>query len=210
MTLTGNVITNYSMKILNTTSIVDSTSQDLYQYKCYVKSQPVVTDTRSSYWYVNNKEVGCFTGTGEVFEEFEVCVEILGYTPETRTSAYSRGTDLPYLNGCSTKQLIHPNRSGDPTWQMLSMYPNTTEQKHHVHSTARIVYVHKGSGQSVVGMPDNLEVFALNEGDVIVLNKMTPHHFVSGKEGLVVLPLHIFSTGTNEFNHPMFAGTHLI
>lgn len=198
------------MKVFNTLSIANSTPQDLYQYRCYVKTQPVITDTRCSYWYLNAAEVGCFTGDGGIFGDFDVCVEILGYTPETRMSTYSRGTDLPYLNGCSTKQLIPPTRAGDPTWQLLQMAPNTTEQKHHVHSTARIVYVVSGSGESVVGMPGSQQTYKLEPGMVLVLDKMEPHHFISGANGLLVAPLHIFSTGANEFNHPMFNGTHLV
>lgn len=197
------------MRLVNTVEVINSTPHDLYQYRCFVKSQPVFTDSRCSYWYLNAKEVGCFTGDGSVFEDFEVCVEILGYTPETRTSSYSRGTDLPYLNGCSTKQLIPATRQGDPTWQMLAMSPCTTEQKHHVHSTARIVYVASGSGESIVGMPGAQEVFNLEPGMVLVLPKMEPHHFTSGNQGLIVIPLHVFSSGSNEFNHPMFNGTHI-
>jgi mannose-6-phosphate isomerase-like protein (cupin superfamily) len=198
------------MQIINGLSIVNSTSQDLYQYRCYVKTQPIITDQRCSYWYLNGSEVGCFTGNGEVFNRFDVCVEIFGYTPETRTSTYSRGTDLPYLNGCSTKQLIPPTRVGDPTWQLLQMQPNTTEQNHHVHSTARIVYVISGSGESVVGMPTNKKTHKLEQGMVLILDKLEPHHFVSYDDGLIVAPLHIFSSSQNEFNHPMFNGTHII
>jgi mannose-6-phosphate isomerase-like protein (cupin superfamily) len=197
------------MQVINTTQVVESSEQDLYQYVCYVKSQPVVTNKKSSYWYLNKKQVGCFTGTGEVFEDFEVCVELLGYTPESRTSSYTKGTDLPYLNGCSTKQLIPAVRNGDPTWQLLKMSPCTTEQKHHVHSTARVVYVVEGSGKSIVGMPDNQVSYDLKQGMVLVLDKMEAHHFESGKEGLLVAPFHVFSSGSNEFNHPMFNGTHL-
>lgn len=198
------------MQIINSLSIANSTPQDLYQYRCYVKTQPIITDARCSYWYLNGGEVGCFSGDGKVFSGFDVCVEILGYTPEARTSTYSRGTDLPYLNGCSTKQLIPPTRAGDPTWQLLQMAPNTTEQKHHVHSTARVVFVVSGSGKSVVGMPGVQNTYELEPGVVLILNKMEPHHFISGENGLLVAPLHIFSTGANEFNHPMFNGTHLV
>lgn len=198
------------MKVIKEVSVIESGLHDLYQYRCYVKDQPVFTDKRSSYWYLNKGEVGCFTGTGDIFRGFDVCVEILGYTPETRTSSYSRGTDLPYLNGCSTKQLIPANRQGDPTWQLLQMAPNTTEQKHHVHSTARIVFVVSGGGKSVVGMPGAQNTYELEPGAVLILNKMEPHHFISGEKGLLVAPLHIFSTGANEFNHPMFNGTHVI
>lgn len=192
------------------TAVVESGAADLYQYRAFIGSQEIITSNRSSYWYLTANEVGCFTGDGSVFKDFELCVEILGYTPEKRTSTYSRGSDLPYLNGCSTKQLVPPNRSGDPTWQMLVMAPGTTEQKHHVHSTARVVYVASGSGESIVGMPSNSTTYVLEKGMVLILPKMEPHHFTSKETGLTVIPLHVFSTGNNEFNHPMFNGTHTI
>lgn len=198
------------MKIFNEISVSNSTEKDLYQYRCYIQSQPIITDPICSYWYLNDREIGCFTGDDSIFEDFDVCVEIFGYTPETRTSTYTRGTDLPYLNGCSTKQLIPPNRLGDPTWQLLQMQPNTTEQKHHVHSTARVVYVISGSGYSMVGMSNNIKVHKLSKGMVLILDKLEPHHFVSSEDGLLVAPLHIFSSSSDEFNHPMFNGTHEI
>lgn len=198
------------MKIFNKISIAESTPSDLYQYKCFIKSQSILTNDKCSYWYINDKEVGCFTGNNQEFNNFELCVEILGYTPETRTSTYSRGTDLPYLNGCSTKQLIPANRLGDPTWQLLNMSPNSTEQKHHIHSTARIVYVLKGNGKSIIGNENDFCEFDLNPGDVLILPKMEAHHFESGENGLIVAPLHIFSSNRDEFNHPMFNGTYLV
>jgi len=40
---------------------------------------------------------------------------------------------------------------------------------------------------------------------------MCPHHFETGPDPLVCLPLHIFSsTGSRELDHPMVHGTHLI
>jgi len=145
----------------------------------------------------------------QVFTDFVVCVEILGYTPERRTSTYSKGADLPYVNGCSTKQLIPPARLGDPTWQYLSIPPGSQEQQHHIHSTARVVYIAAGKGNSIVGMPAVETVHELTPGMVMVLPKMIPHHFTASEEGLVVIPLHVFSSTTLENNHPMFAGTHI-
>jgi len=198
------------MHVVKEQSIIQSSHTDLYQYKCYVKDQPVCTSAQASYWYLRGNEVGCFSGDGSVFTGFEVCVEIFGYTPEKRTSTYSRGTDLPYINGCSSKNLIPPTRAGDPTWQMLNIPPNCQEQEHHIHSTARIVYVAEGSGLSIVGTPHTFVKHKLNKGDVLILPKMEPHHFKSYSDGLVVIPLHVFSSSENEFNHPMYNGTHRI
>ena len=186
--------------------VVESTQFDLYQYRAYVGPHQIHTSSKNSYWVLDNNEVGCFTGTNESINSSKLCVEIFGYTPEKRTSTFSRLTDLPYINGCSTKQLISPNRLGDPTWQLLHMPCFTSEQARHIHSTTRIVYVQSGQGWSHLG-PDRL---SLEPGDVIVLDKMIPHHFSTESDSLIVLPLHVFSSTSQEFDHPMFNGTHKI
>lgn len=191
--------------------IVESTDTDLYQYTAYIGEHTIPTKPKSSYWYVNTDIVGCFTGNHTDFKSELLCVEIFGYTPEDRTSSYHRYTDLPYINGCSSKQLIPPNRLGDPTLQMLYIPENTSEQEHHIHSTTRIVYVAKGHGFSHVGTKDNFKTTELYPGLVIVLDKMVPHHFSTKDSELIVLPLHIFSSiGNAEQNHPMFNGTHRV
>lgn len=199
---------NYTLFKSGEQKIVESGTFDLYQYKAYIGKHIVETNTRSSYWYLNHDAVVSKTGSGELFSSEILCVEIFGYTPETRSSSFSRLTDLPYINGCSSKQLINPNRLGDPTWQMLYIPPFTSEQEHHIHSTSRVVYVLKGSGRSHVGQAEHLEEFDLEPGDVLILDKMIPHHFSTRETGLVVLPLHVFSSIDQEFNHPMFNGTH--
>lgn len=192
-------------------AIVESTDTDLYQYKAYIGEHTLLTNPKSSYWYINKNIVGCFTGNHTDFKTNLLCVEIFGYTPEDRTSSYHRYTDLPYINGCSSKQLIPPNRLGDPTLQMLYIPENTSEQEHHIHSTTRIVYVAKGNGFSHVGTKDNFKTTELYPGLVIILDKMVPHHFSTENSDLIVLPLHIFSSiGNAEHNHPMFNGTHRV
>ena len=91
---------------------------------------------------------------------------------------------------------------------MLYIPPFTSEQAHHIHSTSRIVYVLAGKGKSIVGQSKSTKTFDLIPGQVLVLDKMIPHHFSTGKEGLIVLPLHVFSSISQEFDHPMFNGTH--
>lgn len=200
------------IKILNSASsaIHASSTNDLYQYKVYVGKHTINTNNLSSYWYIKDNMAICYTGTTEIVSN-HVCVEIIGYTPETRSSTFSKGTDLPYINGCSSKQLIPAVRPGDPTFQMLFIPPQTSEQAHHIHATPRVVYVADGKGRSIVGNGGKHDTYPLNKGDVIILNKMVPHHFITDEESLTVLPIHIFSSiAAEEFNHPMFNGTHRV
>jgi mannose-6-phosphate isomerase-like protein (cupin superfamily) len=196
----------------STPSVWSSGSQDLYQYKVYIGSHKISTDRCHSYWWIKEDLVISQTGSGQDLDTDKVCVEILGYTPEYRSSGFQRGTDLPYINGCSTKQLIPPVRPGDPTFQMLYMPPGTSEQAHHIHATARVVYVLAGRGRSLVGSEGSHVSYDLTPGSVIILGKMTQHHFETDPDSdLTVLPLHIYSSvSSEEFNHPMFNGTHRV
>jgi len=188
-------------------TIVESKEFDLYAYRVYIGKHVVPVDKFNSYWYIKDNTVIAGTST-EPIESNELCVEIFGYRPETRSSTFSKYTDLPYINGCSTKQLINPNRVGDPTWQMLLIPPFTSEQKHHIHSTVRVVYVESGRGTSHVGASGKTTDYPLEKGMVLILDKMIPHHFSTQDESLIVLPLHIFSSTPYENNHPMFNGTY--
>lgn len=200
-------------KLLDTKNpeIVSSTDSSLYNYVLYCGHNLVHTNKTSSYWYLEEDTVKCVSGNGQSFLSSTMCVEILGYTPENRTSTYSKNTELPYINGCSTKQLIPPVRPGDPTFQLLYMPPHTTEQQHHIHATVRIVYVYKGFGHSIIGSSYKNEKIELTSGKILLLNEMVSHHFETEDSDLIVLPLHIFSSvSSEEFNHPMFNGTHKI
>ena len=202
-----------SFKIINTATptIVESGTTDLYQYCVYVGQHQIKTNIHASYWYLQDTLAISYTGSGEILNSQTMCVEILGYTPEYRASTFSRGTDLPYVNGCSTKQLINPARPGDPTFQMLYIPPHTSEQVHHIHATPRVVYVAAGEGVSVVGAEGSSKTYKLTKGDVIILPKMVPHHFMTKKRDLTVLPVHVFSSiASAEFDHPMFNGTHKV
>jgi len=88
------------------------------------------------------------------------------------------------------------------------MPPHTSEQAHHIHSTARVVFVYEGSGICEYGSKGHTESMSLEKGDVLIIDKMHPHHFITEKDSLVVLPLHIFSLTELENNHPIMHGTH--
>ena len=133
---------------------------------------------------------------------------IRGFSPDNRSCEFSDSTVLPYVNGCSTKQVFPPERPGDPTLQLLKMPAFSSEQAHHIHSTVRSVFVLSGKGRCLVGMQRQTSVTELNPGTVCVFDKMCPHHFETDDSPLVVLPVHVWSTTPGAENlHPMFSGT---
>lgn len=187
--------------------------KNLYYYEVYVRqSSPISIARGDSAFMVDplNGEATIVRGPSTV--RSELVVVIRGYMSEDKSRTFGRGTYLPYVNGCSTKQLFPPERAGDPTLQYLDIPPNSAEQAHHIHSTARVVYIAEGRGMSIVGMEGKQIERELVPGMVLVLEPMCPHHFETPQgEHLVCLPIHIWSSvGVAEFAHPMFQGTFLM
>jgi len=193
-------------------TVFKSQKWNLYPFKVYVGSNHVeVEENESAWFYQGDPDQGfngvCIRGPVDFTSEY-CCTVVTGYTPPDR-SAQIESTNLPYVNGCSTESLLPPVRLGDPTMQVLYMPPNSSEQQHHIHSTARVVFVMSGTGTNIYGMDDVKEI-PLNALDVLVLDKMIPHHFVTSNQPLFVSPFHVFSSiGRGEQNHPMFNGTHM-
>lgn len=193
-------------------AIVEARSTNLYHYKAFVGPHDVVVEAGDCVYYIGNDARSAALRRGPVqIESRHLATIIRGYMPEDKTTTIHQGTNLPYVNGCSTKQLFPPERPGDPTLQLLYMPPYTMEQAHHIHSTVRVVYVLSGHGKSVVGIGDHTVTNELSQGMVCLLEPMCPHHFETDSEPLLCTPLHIFSsTGRHELDHPMAQGTHLI
>ena len=181
----------------------------LYTHTVYTGEQTVTVEEGDSAWVVDDTSVYVVSGPTTVKTK-NMCVVIRGYVcPNKKVDIGGSETNLPYINGCSTDQLIHPIRPGDPTLQKLFIPSYASEQRHHIHSTGRIVFVYRGTGWSFVGMKGQ-DKYLLEEGDVIVLDKMEPHHFETGDNELVVIPLHIYSSTPLEHQHAMKIGTHEI
>lgn len=191
--------------------VLDAPVGDLYFYTAYVGKHHIKVERGDCVYYVNDALTEAHLKTGPVeVDSTRLATVIRGYMPESKWSTVTGWTNLPYVNGCSTKQIFPPDRIGDPTLQLLDIPPFSAEQAHHIHSTARVVIVLKGRGTSVVGMDQAVIREALYPGKVVVLHKMSPHHFETEDDHLVVLPLHVFSSaGPIENNHPMFNGTHM-
>lgn len=186
-----------------------SDPKDPYYFECYAgKNSVSVSAADCVFWLSDDKITACLNRGPATIESLHFATVIRGFAPENKTSTIVNKTILPYINGCSTKQIFPPDRPGDPTLQMLYIPPNATEQAHHIHSTARCVYVLSGHGRSVVGMDKKTTATNLEPGMVCVLERMCPHHFETEDSALVVLPVHIWSTVPGgENNHPMFNGT---
>ncbi len=193
-------------------AIVEAKENDLYYYKLFVGKHEITVENGDCVYYLSsNKKVAHLNRGPAVVSSEHFATIIRGYMPESKTSTIIANTNLPYVNGCSTKQIFPPDRIGDPTLQLLSIPPYSAEQAHHIHSTVRVAYIMAGAGRSVVGMEKQTVVEDLFPGKTVLLQKMCPHHFETDGAHLVVLPLHVFSSPGSavEANHPMFNGTHL-
>lgn len=183
---------------------------DLYSYKCYIGEHKFHVEHGDSAIFMHNDNTQAIwiNGLANV-ESQNFAVVIRGYQCGEKAASLDQRVNLPYVNGCATRQIFPPERIGDPTLQQLTIPPYTSEQVHHIHPTARVVYVLKGQGWSIVGQSDETEETELKEGMVCVLDPMCPHHFRTEGEYLTVLPIHIFSSTPQgmEQNHPMFNGT---
>lgn len=192
--------------------IVSAVDDDLYFYTTYIGRHKILLDKGDCIYFISDDRTTAYLTRGpKTVESMHVATVIRGYMPEEKSSTFVSRTNLPYVNGCSTKQIFPPDRPGDPTLQLLCIPPHSSEQAHHIHSTVRVAYIVKGSGRSIVGMEQRHTVEDLYPGKVCILQKMCPHHFETDDENLVVLPLHIFSSvGATEQSHPMFNGTHMV
>lgn len=195
----------------NTKTVVTAPDQDLYYYEAFVGPHAVDVAKGDCVFYVDEDMGKAFQVPGPAtIHSRHLATVIRGYMPEHRVAGIDKWASLPYVNGCSTHQVFPPVRAGDPTLQILDMPPHSSEQAHHVHSTARVVLVLSGKGRSVVGMHDKKVSEDLYRGKVVLLHKFSPHHFETDAEWLRVLPLHVFSSvGSQEAVHPMFNGTHM-
>tara|TARA_B100000287_G_C20334539_1_gene663163 strand:- start:46 stop:669 length:624 start_codon:yes stop_codon:yes gene_type:complete len=203
-------------KVLNKYSadnIIESCYDDLYSYTVYYGEQIVNVENGDSAWYyrfMNGRWSGHTKRGPDTVNSDKICTVIRGYAPADR-SVQIMGTNLPYINGCSTESLLPPVRLGDPTMQLLYMPAGSSEQEEHIHSTVRVVYILDGSGICVHELGKNQKEIRIKKGNVLILEKMCPHHFVTEEEPLLCSPLHIWSSvGAVEQNHPMFNGTHLL
>jgi uncharacterized RmlC-like cupin family protein len=186
-----------------------SDPKDLYAWICYAGDTSVTVEQGdSAFWLSSDQSSANLTRGPAVIQSSHFATVIRGYSPENKTSTITNKTVLPYINGCSTKQIFPPDRPGDPTLQMLHIPPHAAEQAHHIHSTVRCVFVLSGKGKSIVGMEQNTVTTELVPGMICILERMCPHHFETSDSPLVVLPVHIWSTVPGiENNHPMFNGT---
>ena len=193
---------------LGETSVFYSSEDSLYQYKVYIGKETVKIEKGDSFWFIDEdlKKAFVFRGPKEV-KSNHLGILLRGYICPEKTAEIDFHSFLPYVNGCSTRQIFPPERPGDPTWQLLTIPPKTKEQIHHVHSTDRIAFILKGSGKAIFGQKDNFMQKPLKKNSVCYIKSMTAHHFESNEE-LKILAFHVFSTASSlELNHPMYVGT---
>lgn len=194
-------------------TVYEPPEDQLYYFKTYIGKHSLNIERGDCVYYFDDELNNACVRRGECeITSAHLATVIRGYMPPDATVSLKGVTSLPYVNGCSTKQLFPPIRLGDPTLQYLKMPPSSKEQEHHIHSTYRVVLILSGRGKSIVGMDNENITTELKPGTVCILEPMCPHHFESySDEYLIALPLHVFSSvGAIEKNHPMFNGTVLI
>jgi quercetin dioxygenase-like cupin family protein len=196
-----------------TSKIVQSSDDDMYAYIAYHGQHASIIVERGDCVFIKDTSDTVRVLRGPVkLESLEFAVIVRGYAPPVKMTSLNSRMILPYVNGCSTRQLFPPERGGDPTMQLLTIPPHSSEQAHHIHSTVRVVYVLDGEGWSIVGTDDKHIRQKLTPGMTIVLDNMTPHHFETKSKKLLVMPVHIWSAlpAGLESNHPMFNGTFMV
>ncbi len=190
---------------------VVSEETEPYYFETYVGYQKNIEISRgdSLFWISSDLRTAYLTRGPQHIESHFFATLVRGFAPENKSSTITNRTVLPYINGCSTKQIFPPDRPGDPTMQMLFIPPHCSEQHHHIHSTARSVFVLSGSGRCIVGLNEKSSVTVdLVPKRICVLSPMCPHHFETSDEPLIVLPVHVWSSVLGAENgHPMLNGT---
>lgn len=194
-----------------TNAVVASDDADMYRYEAYHGKHQVTVELGDCVFTKVNDQAQLLRGPCVIDSE-EIAVVVRGYAPPNKTTSLRSRMILPYVNGCSTRQLFPPERGGDPTMQLLTIPPYSSEQAHHIHSTVRVVYVLEGEGWSIVGTADKCIRQKLVPGMTIILNNMVPHHFETKSKALLVMPVHVWSAlpAGLESNHPMFNGTFMV
>ncbi|CAN5811285.1 hypothetical protein BH20ACI4_BH20ACI4_26030 [soil metagenome] len=205
-------IENYGIEYFETSApdVFEASAEQLYYFKTFIGTHEIEVTRGDCVYFFSDDLQTAFVKRGNCKIESKHCATVIrGYMPPDASCSLFGTTVLPYINGCSTKQIFPPIRAGDPTLQYLYMPPHSREQEHHIHSTVRVVLVLKGRGKSVVGLEDSVFERELNPGTVCIFEPMCPHHFETPfSEPLIVAPLHVFSAIPNlETNHPMFNGT---
>lgn len=196
--------------------VYEALDTNLYHYKAFFGIHNIHVPTHSTLFYKLNGVWGdmmcAVTGaTHTRVDSTSFAVLITGYMLNMKTAEIGDKFNLPYVNGCCTKQIMQPERMGDPTVQLLRIPAFSAEQAHHIHSTVRVVHILEGEGKALVGMEKKTLHVPLFKGMSMVLEPMCPHHFETADKALVCLPIHVFSSsGAMENNHPMFNGTFMM
>jgi hypothetical protein len=192
--------------------VFEAPESHLYYFRAFIGRHTIAVERGDCVYALSQDLESAILKRGPCeIESHHLATVVRGFTPSDRTCSLQGTTMLPYVNGCSTKQIFAPPRAGDPTLQYLKIPAYSAEQAHHIHSTVRVVYVLSGRGSSVVGMEGCVVTEELVPGKVCILEPMCPHHFETPHgEPLEVVPLHVFSSSRAlEAEHPMYNGTYL-
>ena len=116
------------------TAVIEAREINLYYYQTFIDTDetPIATGDCLFFFRDDARSAQLHRGPARITSH-HVATVIRGYMPEHKSTTIHQGTTLPYVNGCSTKQLFPPERPGDTALQLLNMPAHTAEQADHVH-----------------------------------------------------------------------------
>ena len=145
-------IENYGIKYFETSApdVFEASAEQLYYFKTFIGKHEIEVTRGDCVYFFSDDLQTAFVKRGKCKIESLHCATVVrGYMPPDASCSLFGTTVLPYINGCSTKQIFPPIRAGDPTLQYLYMPPHSREQEHHIHSTVRVVLVLKGEAKAL-------------------------------------------------------------
>ena len=121
--------------------IYESSANQPYYFKTYIGKHFITVVFGDCVYYISDDKNEAYVKKGPAEITSLHCATVMrGFMASPVTASLKEGTVLPYVNGCSTRQIIYPQRLGDPTLQFLKIPAHRKEQAHHIHPTARVVY----------------------------------------------------------------------
>jgi hypothetical protein len=117
---------------------------------------------------------------------------------------------LTYLDGCSTTNLISPDRRGDPGLYHLH-FPSHINQTFHRHPTIRLGVIINGEGTNeYMDSSGQMKIMKLSPGTIFCLDEQQEHRFITENRSLDICIYHPDSeVGPTDEAHNMLLRSYL-
>src|ERR1041384_6571040 len=87
-------------------AVVEARPTNLYHYRAFIGVHDVAVEAGDCVYSLGDDARAAALRRGPArISSRRLAVVVRGYMPEDRTTTIQQGTTLPYVNGCSTKQI---------------------------------------------------------------------------------------------------------